>query len=208
MSSRKQELYALLSSSNCLSQIQLAVLWKRINNESYLQIQHEFSFSCPNLVQNCIFFFFLGRYWEPGGHGGRNPYLGEIDFLIFKKKIDDECDNLNCIPTGVACAIAHQLATERVRFANELLILIKYIKIASKLSEPDPPSKTWLKSVCSQFGIRIVKPQELELIRRLACDVMSVYSFFENNFDILDRDPRLIFNMDETMISAKKNSKF
>ena len=69
------------------------------------------------------------------------------------------------------------------------------------------PDETWLKKFCASIGISVKRSQELEAVRRSHCDVAAITSFFDKNSKMLDRDPHLIFNMDETMISSKRKFK-
>lgn len=56
-------------------------------------------------------------------------------------------------------------------------------------------------------GISILPKGELETLRRIGCDEVAIRDFFTKHKNLLDRDPKLIFNMDETMVSAKKKLK-
>ena len=59
----------------------------------------------------------------------------------------------------------------------------------------------------ARCGITIVPIDEIETLRRIGCDEVVIRDFFEKHRDLLDRDPRLIFNMDETMVTANRRFK-
>ena len=53
----------------------------------------------------------------------------------------------------------------------------------------------------------MLNPQELDQARRFSCDSESITKFFIQNSELFDRDAKLIFNMDETMLHSKKKLK-
>ena len=61
--------------------------------------------------------------------------------------------------------------------------------------------------MAQRHGLSIVPSSELETMRRIACDRKAIEDFFAKHSALLNRDPRLIFNMDETMVSSKKKFK-
>lgn len=193
--------------NSCLTAIQIQITQSRLNGMTYRAITETFGLSCQNVVTTCFKRTALGRKWFPGNTGGNDSYLGEVDQIIFINKIKSEADSINCVPTCVAVAYAHMLSEKRAKQAQFLLTGIGCPGLALSISSFDPPHESWLRGYCSKTEIRIVRPQELELIRRTSCDVGSIYRFFEQCYDVLDRDRRLIFNMDETMVSAKRKYK-
>ena len=196
-----------LLQSQFLSDIQKQIVYEKANGLTYREIQLSHSISCPNVIQKCLRDTSLGRHWVPGAKGGNKHYLSDIDQQLFKQKIFDECDSFRCIPTNVTSVFAYQFACNRVNEAKEFLMLIGCPNFAIKLSIPDPPCKSWLKPFCDALGIRIVKSQEFEMIRRRPCDVNRIFSFFETNYSHLQKDPRLVFNINETMLSSKRKYK-
>lgn len=190
-----------------LSAIQMQIVVSRQQGLTYEQIRNLYHLSCPNVVVKCLKRSVLGRRWEPGHKGGTNTYLSEVDQILFKKKVQDEADSINCLPTCVAVALAHSLCEQRAQKARMILISIQCRQIAESIKNPTCPHENWLRGYCLSVGIKIARPQELEFIRRTSCDIPSIFSFFEEHYDLLDRDHRIIFNMDETMVSAKKKYK-
>ena len=69
---------------------------------------------------------------------------------------------------------------------------------------PDP---TWLKKAAREMGISVVPKETLEEARRRGCDKPTINLFFNLHQNLMNRDPSLIFNMDETMISFKRKFK-
>ena len=200
-------MFNYLASFGTLSNIQLQILYCRINFFSYRKILDIFKLSCFNSLQTCFRRTCMGRFWVPGFEGGQNSYLSEIDQIIFLRKICEEADNMNCVPTCIACAFAGQLARERIIFAKRFLSLINCPNVINEIQDPGEPSSDYIRNFCSDYDIRIARPQEIEYVRRMSCDVTNVLRFFERNWDLLDRDPRLIFNMDETMLNANRRFK-
>lgn len=197
----------VLDDNTCLTTIQVQIMQSRLNGMTYRGIVQTYGLSCQNVVTTCLKRTALGRKWFPGNTGGNDSYLGEVDQILFIQKIKSEADSINCVPTCVAVAFAHMLNEKRAKQAQLLLTGIGCPGIAANITCFDPPHESWLRGYCLQSEIRIVRPQELELIRRTSCDVGSIYRFFEQFYDLIDRDRRLIFNMDETMVSAKRKYK-
>jgi hypothetical protein len=66
-----------------------------------------------------------------------------------------------------------------------------------------PPSPEWLNGTAGELGLRICASQELEAAYHYFYDYEAISLFFLHfQFVIEERKPRLIFNMDETQLSA------
>lgn len=76
-----------------------------------------------------------------------------------------------------------------------------------KCKDVNIPSKNWVNHLLEGTDIRIVSGQQIELLRRISCDFPTVYFYFEIHKSLFDRNPSLILNMDETMLSTRKRFK-
>jgi hypothetical protein len=63
----------------------------------------------------------LGLPWEPGQHGGRDPYLCEEDVAAFEGMVVQHANQLNCLTTHQAMYIALFLKKARLVKACDLL---------------------------------------------------------------------------------------
>lgn len=71
----------------------------------------------------------------------------------------------------------------------------------------NPSSKTWLNNIVKDSDFRIASPQQIEFDRRHSCNFTVIYFYMLLHEHVLKRDSRLILNMDETMLTAKRRLK-
>jgi hypothetical protein len=86
-------------------------------------------------------------------------------------------------------------------------MLLKAARIEARpdLLQVGPPSDEWVNGVARKLELHICAPQELEAARRQFCDHPRIRSFFITFQDVIaGRDPRLVFNMDEAQLTARK----
>jgi hypothetical protein len=69
------------------------------------------------------------------------------------------------------------------------------------------PDITWLKHMVERHEIHVKQPQEIDQYRREHCNNGVIRTFFERFELMLNRDPMLILNCDETHISSRKRFK-
>jgi hypothetical protein len=148
----------------------------------------------------------LGLPWKQDMNPGKYPYLCQDDTEKFFSIVSRQSLILNCLSTVQAKSIAYNLNKERIRSAAELLISINCLELASQIQQMEValPSISWLKELCKSKGISILKPEQLEAIRRIGCDKNEISNFFEQNKHLLKRDSSLILNADETQISTNR----
>lgn len=87
------------------------------------------------------------------------------------------------------------------------LAQIGYPKLTAHLDDVKHPCRTWIYHFVSQLKLRCVNPQPLEFVRRFSCDQISIQNFFDVNWILLNRNPKLIFNMDETLVDSNRKLK-
>jgi hypothetical protein len=141
--------------------------------------------------------------------GGSDPYLCHEDVMTFEGLIVDHTGDMKCISTREALAIAHYLKITRHPTAISLLESIGSYGVADNLRTqiiPEPDA-SWLNHFCPTIGISIMNPLSIEDARRRCCNTAAVQIFFDRFSQILDRDPALILNCDETHISSRKKFK-
>lgn len=145
--------------------------------------------------------------------GGRPSYLRDVNTLIFKERIMHSCFDLKCYNTKDAIQNALELKTERnerAKFIANLCYLNcsmcnSYPMVIDQLC-PSYPSEAWLTNFVRSNEIYLKRPNYLEEERRLCCNSASISNFFlSHGLRLLNKDPRLVFNEDETYsIRSKK----
>ena len=158
----------------------------------------------------------MGNIWKPSDNlGGRPSYLGDVDTIIFKEKIMNSCFDLKCLNTKDAIQIALELRAERYERAKFIANLCSlncsicnsYQMIIDQLC-PSYPSEAWLTNFCRSNEIYLKCPSSLEETRRLCCNSSSISNFFLSHGPrLLNKDPRLVFNADETSSICSKKFK-
>lgn len=187
-----------------LNKEQVEILNARRKRVSWSRIEDEFDLSGPTALTHCLVRTARARPWLSGMEGGGDSYLSPADEDLFKDHISSACDEINCVTSHVAMALAYNLAKRRASRARKILIEANSEKLLPHVPEPGPPSRPWLNSVCASIDVRICRGQELELARRLYCDRDVVTEWFLRFSTMFARSPQLLFNMDETYITAKK----
>jgi hypothetical protein len=190
-----------------LSPIQVAILRTRCQQPTmwtYPLLCEHFKIKRDEALRHAIIRTAYGLFWEPGMTGGQDPYLSRIDQSKFRDNVCERAGDLNCITRRDALLLACDLLTQRRKSAASLL-RIAAMKPPDNIMVVEPPSPEWLNGVARELGLKICAPQELESARRQFCDHASIRSFFITFADVIaGRDPRLVFNMDETQLSARK----
>lgn len=191
-----------------LTSIQLKILLERLSGMSYEAIRTINNFSCDNVIVTCLIRTSQCKLWYPGHPGGADRYLSPADMEKFLVIIKDAEDDANCIHVDSALIIAYELKVIRIKKAVKILEDIKSQKLIHHLDDVNEISRSWIYSIAKEFNIKLVTPQDLEYYRRVYCDSNAIHNFF-SSFDTLlfVKDPRLLFNMDETMLSSNKKLK-
>lgn len=70
-----------------------------------------------------------------------------------------------------------------------------------------PPSQQWLLSFCEAHEITLKNQDTLEALRRAHGKRSIIHQFYNNNINKLNRNPRFIWNIDETSSSSTKKFK-
>ena len=187
-----------------LSYIQVKILLLKIRGASHQTITEKYCLSSKPIARKVILRTVCGRKWDRNYKGGGEKVLSDIDEEIFKKNIEERANDIDCISTHVANILVYHLQESRCKKAKAILSICNCSKLAGKIKLRTPNS-TWLnKAANNRMGIKIVSKQEIEKERRIACDKTVINQFFDLHSELLNRDPELIFNMDETMVSSKK----
>jgi hypothetical protein len=105
-----------------------------------------------------------------------------------------------------ALNLAYRLRKRRQVMAANLLQRANFeATVSADLIRDEMPSSSWLNSIADISGLKICAPQEIEAARRSFCDVSALTMFFSKFGEVINgRDPRLVFNMNETQLSAQK----
>jgi hypothetical protein len=157
-------------------------------------------------LATCLTRTALGLDWEPGEGGGANPYLCEEDATIFSEIVKRAAAQLNCIGTNQGLSIAFRIREDRRAMAMRLLRSIGSDGLAEdvKLMRAEVPDWSWIKGAVERLGIKIKRAQKLEELRRISCNTVAIRSFLDKFELLMNRDPLLILNCDETNISSRK----
>lgn len=199
------KLYAF---ANIISDMQYNILYERAAyGRSYDALIKFYELSCPNVLITCLTRTVQGRRWEKGMGGGGQTYLSDVDYAKFQTIAMNAADDCSCITTATAITIAYKLKKIRRKKAEFILQNLHLPSLCSHLEDVEPPCKTWVKNACIALDLKVVRPQELDIMRRTCCDIVAVENFFSNFLVLLNRDPHLLLNMDETMLSGKRKLK-
>jgi hypothetical protein len=190
-----------------LSQMQCLIMDFRVEMRppmSYDEIKQEFDISSDKVVITCLIRTAFGRYW-PKPDGGRDEYLSPPDLLAFAEVVRQKTNEFDCITREEACTLAYNLNLQRRRRAQKMLAAAQCTTMRH-LKECGKPTCEWLYKVAEELNLKICRPQAIEDVRRIFCDIPSITSFFQRFGDVIrGRHPLLVFNMDETQLSAQKH---
>ena len=185
---------------------QMVAFMKKIQGASYEKIKLEMHLNdlqVTKIMEKTA----LGIKWSESENTGRYSTLSHLDKKIFIQYVEDAVSEVNCIATCTARHLVIQLNKNRLKRAKYLLTNAGCDRLVKRIKRNMCPDNSWLKKFCSSNGISVVKPQDLEKARRSNCDSRVIRNFFSLFSSLLDRDPRLIFNMDETMMSSRRKYK-
>ena len=185
----------------------MEVLLSKLSGSTYNQISrlHQ-DCSSKVVIERVIKRTACGKYWEPNMSGGGEKILSDLDERLFMRNVEERAKDINCISTYVANLLVYNFQEARIKKAKNILRICNCKNLARQL-EPKIPSATYLKAAAKRMGIKVKSMQKLEEARRMGCDKGVISDFFDRYSDLLNRDPRLIFNMDETMVSSNKKLK-
>ena len=192
--------------SKILSALQVRILLSKIKGASHQENVDAFGLSSKTIARKVIFRTVCGRKWDRDYKGGGEKVLSELDEEIFIKNVEDRANDIDCISTHVAHMLVYHLQESRCKKARALLLFCKCKKMAGKIKIRKPTS-TWMNKAAERMGIKIIPKQDIARERRMACDKIVINQFFDLHSELLNREPELIFNMDETMISSKRKFK-
>ena len=206
--SLKEIINELLKGAECgtLSVFQLHIFISKFTGASFKTLKKMYGISSDAVISRIVKRTACGKHWDKYMKGGRDSLLSDLDISEFVKIVEERESDINCISTCEARKIAIHLQELRIEKARKLLFMCGCYNLANELHtiEPDP---TWLLKMARRHGLSIVPRAELEKMRRIACDKTAIQEFFSKHSHLLQRDPRLIFNMDETMVSSNKKFK-
>jgi hypothetical protein len=135
---------------------------------------------------------------------GHDPYLSPLDLPTFCAHVLARAAELNCITRRGALILAFDLALQR-RGITVMLFEGACFELPPEFLSITPPSPEWLNGIAGELDLRICAPRELEAARRYFCDYEALSLFFLHFQSVIEgRNRCLIFNMDETHLSARK----
>lgn len=202
-----------------LTPIQLQICSERAAGASYQEIARNHGLSGNCTVASCIRRTLAGNKWVPSMGPGGSSYLSDVDTVVFLKNIEAQGADLNCLKTVQALSLAYSLKKARSQRAEELVHKLNLIPRKGKGGQDGNiqrtlkslreyvPSTSWLHEFCSRHNIGIKNPETLEKARRMFCNSTAIRAFFDINKDNFKKDPRLLFNVDETSSSSTKKFK-
>jgi hypothetical protein len=179
---------------------------------TYAAIQTTFGLSGPLAVERCLHRTSLLLPWDLGMNGGSYSYLSEYDQKELEHYLEEMANQYNCVPERAVRDIIYKLALKRAKSARAILDEADCPTLANKvtkmISDLLPPDLATVRRIAAQIDFRICNPQELDEARRKGCDKEVITEFFTKFGPLLQAtDPRLIFNMDETMLDSRKQFK-
>lgn len=195
------------SKNGILSTDQYDIFVKRYNGWTYSAIVSQFKLSGDHALISCLLRTAQRKFWYPSFTGGNDDYLCDIDKIYFRDLLTNCSNEVNCVPTTVSIQLAFMLRKRRYKKALSLLTNINCSGLIHRVKETTIPCQEWIYEIVKSIKLKVLSPQELDQARRFSCDSESISNFFIQNAELFDRDERLIFNMDETMLYSKKKLK-
>ena len=187
--------------------LQFKIFMDKLKGLSYEALEKKYKIPSDSTMIVVINRTAQGRFWKRSVmKGGRDSILSTLDTALFVRIVMERENDINCLSTCEAYEIAVHLQMQRVLKAQKLLCACGCDGLANNI-KVQKPHKTWLQKMAEDNGLSVVPPEDLERMRRIACDKTAIREFFERHAELLRRDPRLIFNMDETMVSSQKKFK-
>ena len=119
-----------------LNKEQVEILNARRKRVSWSRIEDEFDLSGPTALTHCLVRTARARPWLSGMEGGGDSYLSPADENLFKDHISSACDEINCVASHVAMALAYNLAKRRASRARKILIEANSEKLLPHVPEP------------------------------------------------------------------------
>lgn len=178
------------------------------NNEglTYKNLISKYKIGGKCSLMHCLIRTSKLMYWDHGMACEGTSYLNDYDTCIFLEIIRNACDDSNCIPTIYAVSLAYYLKKRRNERVKAFLRHLQLYQLEKQCEIVFPPSKSWINHVLIDSDIRIASGQQIEFMQRMPCNIPTIF-FFEIHKELFKRDPALILNMDETMLSARKRLK-
>ncbi len=198
------------------SSTQIEICEMKESRKTNVEILAHFSLHSVANIYTSVKSTMCGNIWKPGEDvGGRPSYLSDIDTILFENHISKSCFDLQCLNTKQAMQIIMDLKQqryERAKFIANLCcqnasMTINYQKIINELC-PFFPSPSWLTNFCQSKDIYLKSPNTLEDARKYYCNTTTISNFFNTHGHLLaNKDPRLIFNADESSSMSSKKFK-
>jgi hypothetical protein len=135
--------------------------------------------------------------------GGRDRFLSDLDLLVFKTRALEHCRDVECLTTRNAVALATATKRECLRRAVEIMRICG-LTLYHHLEGESQSCRSWVNETAEICSLRIAPPQYLEAARRWLCNSEAISQFYVVFGTLFQRNPRLIFNADETMVSGMK----
>jgi hypothetical protein len=193
-----------------LSKEQISIIRARAAGDSYAKIRADFKLCNEEAVARCLTRTVLGFNWTHKDQGGRPSYLSDAGLAKFDTTVADRSRAINCITKSEARSLAFEIRQDTIRKGISILTQIHSDKLIARLQDMydlQEPDGNTIRTICEQLNLNICQPQHLELARRMFCDRPRVENFFAQFAGLFDRDPRLIWNADETQLCARKRFK-
>ena len=200
------ELIDAATEKSILSKIQLRIFIDRLMGLTYDIICKRYHLT-DKILGRVLYRTARGKFWNKKMKGGGETLLSDLDAARFVDIVHERENDINCLSTCQAEKIALELLHERAEKAFELLNMCNCPKLAGKVKVVLHMDSKWLDDLTKRHNLNIVPKSDLETMRRIACDKVSIEDFFSKHSHLFERDPRLIFNMDETSVSSNKKFK-
>jgi hypothetical protein len=136
--------------------------------------------------------------------------LPRLDIRRFREIACERARQINCLTKAETRQIAFHLREERIASAMGLLRAMGCNGLLERVLEIYPsqePDDDTLPTLCEQANLKICRLQTLELARRMFCNVEKVANFLVFYEEPFRRDPRLLWNPDETQLNGLKRFK-
>ena len=189
-------------------------LWNMLCNGQNTYNQVSDIYNIPHKsIANSLIRTAMRQHWVPHMNGGTDPYLSDIDEEILVNEVTEFYNNKNCARTFEIQKSAYELKMNRYQSAINELFKSGHAILANKVFQTmiekteSIPDRTWVNIWASRHNVEIKRGQSIDLKRIQSSNPDTIINWFEKHQSIMQRNPKLIFNADETMLNFKKDYK-
>lgn len=180
---------------------QTIILIRKAQGATYDTILKEIpQIKSPKVLTTIFRWTLNGRKFELGKTTGRPPLIGDVQLEIFRKKVEERCDENNAISLFEAVTLLEKIQGDYIWKNYNMAKNIGLPKLAFELLdfEKIQIERSWLTQFLSRHNIAIKTPESLEAARNKYCHSQILIDFYTNFISNIPQNGDVVFNADET----------